>query len=73
MKFLEKNVGNTDRVIRFVLAVVFLASGLFMLAAPLSYVAYLLAAIMLFTGAMRTCGAYSVLGISTVEKQAKKQ
>jgi len=70
MKLFEKNVGNTDRMLRYVLAVVCIFIGYFLLAAPLSYVAYFLALVLLITGTTRSCGAYSVLGINTMEKNA---
>ncbi|MCI0503357.1 DUF2892 domain-containing protein [Candidatus Micrarchaeota archaeon] len=72
MKFLEKNVGKTDRIVRVVLGVVVAALGFTYLAAPLSYVAYLIALILLFTGAYGTCGLYTLVGINTSEKPAEK-
>ncbi len=71
MKLFEKNVGNTDRLLRFVLAVVLAAAGYFMLSEPLNYAAYAVALILLFTGTTRSCGAYTVLGINTMEKAEK--
>jgi len=71
MKLFEKNIGDADRVLRFLVAVVFAAAGYLMLQAPLSYVAYLVALVLIFTGATRSCAAYSVIGISTMAKQEK--
>jgi hypothetical protein len=74
MKLFEKNVGQIDRIVRLVVGVVLAVVGYLYLAAPLSYVAYLLAVIMLFTGLMGTCALYSLIGINTAAKaQAAKK
>ena len=70
MKLFEKNVGQVDRIVRLVAGVVLAVAGYAYLSAPLNYVAYLLAVIMLFTGAMGTCTLYSLLGINTGGKAA---
>ena len=66
----EPNVGDMDRMARFVLAAVLIVVGFLFLAAPLSYVAYVIAIILIATGATRRCGLYTVAGINTMEKKA---
>jgi hypothetical protein len=66
----EKNVGMIDRVIRIIVGIAFLAGfALNMVAAPLSYLVALVGLIALVTGAIGTCPAYSLMGISTLEKK----
>ncbi len=64
-------VGNTDRMIRYVAAVILFVAGIFFLGSPLDLVAYLVALILVVTGYTKTCALYSILGINTLEK--KKQ
>jgi hypothetical protein len=62
----EKNVGTIDRVVRVIAGIVLI--GLFVLnlvAAPWSYLVALIGLIALVTGAVGTCGLYSVAGINT--------
>jgi hypothetical protein len=62
----EKNVGTIDRVVRIIAGIVLI--GLFvlnMVAAPWSYLVALIGLIALVTGAVGTCGLYSVVGINT--------
>lgn len=66
----EKNVGTVDRVVRIIVGIAFLAGfALNMVAAPLSYLVALIGIIALVTGAVGTCPAYSVLGISTAAQK----
>jgi hypothetical protein len=66
----EKNVGTVDRVIRIVVGIVLLAGfALNMVAAPLSYLVALIGIIALVTGALGTCPAYSIIGMSTAGKE----
>lgn len=63
---LPVNVGSVDRIIRIVLGVGLVAVALGgSLAGPLLGVTWLVAAIMLVTGAIGLCPLYFVLGIST--------
>jgi hypothetical protein len=65
----EKNVGTIDRVVRIIVGIAFLAGfALNMVAAPLSYLVAIVGLIALVTGAIGTCPAYSLIGISTMEK-----
>ncbi|GEM_PF-701178 len=67
---LGKTVGNTDRMIRYVVAAVLAVAG-FLLTFPMNIVAYLVALILLVTGYTKTCALYSILGINTLEKGKK--
>ncbi|MCX5779553.1 MAG: DUF2892 domain-containing protein [Firmicutes bacterium] len=55
-----KNVGPTDKIIRYVLAVVFIV-----LAIKVSWIFWILAVIAAGTAFFGTCGIYQLLGIST--------
>jgi hypothetical protein len=64
------NVGNLDRAIRLVLGMALVVSALFSgLAvfdgAVLKYTAVIVGLVLGVTGLMRTCPAYSILGIRT--------
>lgn len=58
---LATNVGGVDRVLRIVAGLVLLALGAF---GPLGWWG-LVGLVPLATGLMRTCPAYSLLGVST--------
>jgi len=64
-----QNVGIADRIVRIVLAVVFIV-----LAIKYSFWWYIPAAIALVTGVVGWCGLYSLFGWNTcpLEKSAKK-
>lgn len=63
---MEKNVGNKDKTLRLILAVV-LFPLLFLKATPLRWIG--LAAIPLaLTGLTQRCGAYALIGTNTCEK-----
>ena len=67
------NVGSTDRMIRLILGVVLLAVGLLPLAGiPViaglgnwHWAVAAVGAVLVLTGTVRVCPAYSLLGIST--------
>jgi len=63
MMQLMKNVGPTDRMIRFVLGIVLLAL-FFVLPAPVKYVG-LLGIVALVTGAINFCPLYKLIGVNT--------
>jgi hypothetical protein len=70
MNFGEKNVGTIDRIVRIVVGIAFLAGfALNMVASPLSYLVALVGIIALVTGAVGTCPAYTLIGISTAGKK----
>lgn len=71
MKF-DRNVGDVDRMIRFGAAAVLIVAGYLLLASPLNYAAYVVALIMIGTGATKRCALYSLVGVSTMKKEVKK-
>jgi len=71
LKIGEKNVGMIDRVVRIILGIVLIGVfALNMVAAPWSYLVALIGLIALVTGAVGTCGLYSLLGMNTLKKKA---
>jgi hypothetical protein len=70
MKIGEKNVGMTDRIVRILLGLILIvAFAMNYVPTPWSYIVALIGLILLVTGAVGTCGLYSVLGVSTMEKK----
>lgn len=71
---MKKNMGNTDRIIRFIVAAVLLivvfASNL--TSGMVSYILIGLAAIFILTSLISFCPLYLPLGISTCPKEDKK-
>ena len=64
---MKKNVGNADKAVRIILALVavyFAYTGTFE-AAWVTYVLYAVAIIMLLTSLMGSCPCYSIFGMST--------
>lgn len=64
---MKKNVGNIDKILRIVIAVVagyFAYNGGFE-TAWVSYVLYAVAGIMLLTSLIGSCPIYSILGVKT--------
>lgn len=61
---LQKNVGQTDRVIRLIVGAVLLV-GFFALSSTLAWVSLILGVVLLATAAMSSCGLYSLFGINT--------
>jgi uncharacterized membrane protein HdeD (DUF308 family) len=67
MKLLEKNVGKTDRIVRLVLGIAAAGGGYIALSEPLSYIVMLVGLVLIVTGALGTCGLYTVLGVNTCQ------
>jgi hypothetical protein len=72
MEIFMTNVGNLDRTIRIVVGALLLImffvpqlGGLFAGLGALKYVVPIVGAVLLATGAIRICPAYSVFGIKT--------
>lgn len=64
---MKKNVGNIDKVIRIVIAVIagyFAKTGVFE-AVWMSYALYAVSGIMILTAVIGTCPIYSVIGLKT--------
>jgi hypothetical protein len=57
---MEQNVGNVDKVVRVLLAIVFVVLGL-----TVSYWFFILTVILLFTVFTSFCALYKVVGINT--------
>lgn len=72
MKLFEKNVGTTERLVRAILGVVFLAAAATYFKDIWVYVAALIGIIMLVTAAVGSCFLYTLLGINTGKSEAKK-
>jgi membrane protein YdbS with pleckstrin-like domain len=75
METLMTNVGNVDRVLRFLIGVVLLLAvfapqlgGLFDGWGPWKYVVAAVGAVLLATAAIGICPAYSVFGLRTYRK-----
>ena len=64
---MKANVGLIDRMIRFVIAIVFIIIGF-----TISPWWFIVAAVALFTGITGYCGAYSLFKINTCETKEKK-
>ena len=72
MKIGEKNVGVIDRVVRIIIGIVLIGvSALNIVAAPWSYLVVLIGLVALVTGALGTCGLYSLFGMNTLGKPSK--
>lgn len=73
---MNTNIGKTERIIRFVVAVVVIALGYFVLAGWMQTVAYVLGAVLLLTAAFGFCPAYALCKkfkpAKTAAKPAKK-
>ena len=61
------NVGMIDRIIRFVVAIIFAVIGF-----TVNAWWFIVTAIALVTGILGWCGLYKILGINTCKKVAKK-
>jgi len=67
-----RNEGTTDRIIRAVLGVIFLALGFFAFSGILSIVFYIVGTIALLTAATGFCLIYRLFGASTCPMQQAK-
>ena len=68
---MKKNVGSTDKVIRFIIAIVAIyVSYKGLVQSPWDYVLYAIAGIMILTGLVGTCPIFSLLGLKSNKKPA---
>lgn len=69
---MNKNMGNTDRALRaFLVAPVLVVLGIVVgPAAVISWILYVLAAVMIGTSAVGFCPLYAPLGLSTCRKDS---
>lgn len=68
---MKLNVGNTDRIVRFLIAaaaVIMVSTG--MVRGPWAIAASIVAAVMVLTGSIGFCGLYTIFGISTCRRKA---
>lgn len=69
---MKANVGNTDRLIRIVIAAIL--AGLYMagvVSGTLGTVVLVVAIVLLFTSLFRFCGAYTLFGINTCKNKTE--
>lgn len=69
---MKKNVGNLDKIVRLILAVVL--AVLFatnIISGTLGIIALVFAAVLLITSSISFCGLYSILGINTCKLKNK--
>lgn len=62
---MKKNVGNVDRVVRFIIGVILLLVGLLDMKGVAQIIFIVLAIAMFATSAFRLCSVYKIFGIST--------
>lgn len=62
---ITKNVGNVDRAVRLVIAVIFSLLAYFWATGVAQIVLYVLAIAMVATAAFRFCGLYAIFNINT--------
>ena len=66
---MRANVGNTDRIIRIVLAIIFFVLAFAIFAGTWKWIFIVLGLIALFTGLARFCALYPLFKINTVGKK----
>lgn len=64
----EKNEGKVDRVVRFILGVVFLIVGLFFVSDIFKIIFIFLSLVSISTSITGFCGIYKLFGINTLKK-----
>lgn len=62
---IEKNEGKIDRIIRFLLSIVFFSLATLSFEGALQIIFYILSVVMLFTAATGFCGIYKLFNINT--------
>lgn len=69
---MKKNVGNIDKIVRFIVAAVAIwAAYTHQVASPWDYVLYIVALIMIVTALMSTCPIWIVFGINSLKSKLK--
>ncbi len=66
---MKANVGNADRIIRIVLAIIFFVLAFTVFAGTWKWIFIVLGLIALITGLVRFCALYPLFRISTVHKE----
>jgi len=68
---MKKNVGNIDKIIRFIVALVAIWAGYSLVSSPWNYVLYIVAIIMVITAFISTCPIWLITGINTIKSSKK--
>ncbi len=67
---MKKNMGSTDKIIRFILAAIFVALGYFkVVEGTMTMVLYALAGIFVVTSFINFCPLYTIFGVNTCKSQ----
>ena len=67
---MKKNIGNTDKIIRFIIAIVAVwAAFTEVVPNPWNYVLYAVAIIMVLTALVSTCPIWLATGITTLKSK----
>jgi len=66
---MKANVGNTDRIIRILLGIIFLILAFAVFVSVWKWIFIVLGIIALFTGIVRFCALYPLLKINTAKKE----
>lgn len=70
---MTKNVGKVDKIVRYVISIVFLALILTgTVEGSLAVILGIATVVLLATGAMSFCGLYKVIGLNTNPESTKK-
>ena len=70
---MKKNMGNTDKVIRLLIALVIVVLHFAnVLTGTWAIILYIVAAVLILTSILGICPAYLPFGISTLKKEEKK-
>jgi hypothetical protein len=71
---LKKNVGATDKIVRYVLSVLLIIGGILLIETNLvlSIVMFVFAVVLTVTALVSFCGLYTLFGVSTCKLEEKK-
>lgn len=71
---IKKNVGTTDKIVRYVISVLMVIGGVFFLETnlALSIGLFVFAVVLTITALVSFCGLYTVFGVSTCKLEEKK-
>ena len=70
---MKHNVGSIDRIVRYVIALILVITGLFIgPATGVSIVLYVFAGVLAATATVRFCGIYTLFGLSTCPRTQSK-
>jgi len=72
VKLFEKNVGETDRIVRGLVGMAFIV-GATLIQPILSYVVGIIGLVLIVTALLGTCTLYTILGINTNKKFSKEK